>query len=98
MIRGTTPTLYFTLPLDVELLEEVWITLAQNGEVKLNKRLSDCQANKNVLSTKLTQEETLSLTESMTEIQIRVKTKSGEAMASQIILETTKRILKDGVI
>lgn len=41
MIRGTTPTLEFTLPFDTSLIAEMYITLTQNGTTMLEKTLSD---------------------------------------------------------
>lgn len=99
MIRGTTPTLEFTVPFDTSILAEAWVTLSQNDKVVLNKRLKDCKCDERKLSVKLTQEETLLLDcKCMTEIQIRARTQEGEALVSQIITEDTGRILKDGVI
>lgn len=37
MIRGTTPTLEFTMPFDISLIAEMYITLAQNGATVLEK-------------------------------------------------------------
>lgn len=99
MIRGTTPTLEFTVPFDTSILAEAWVTLSQNDEVVLNKQLEDCKCDERKLSVKLTQEETLLLDcKCKTEIQIRARTLEGEALASQIITADTGRILKDGVI
>lgn len=99
MIRGTTPTLEFTLPFDTDILAEAWVTMAQNNEVVLDKQLSECQCEGNVLTVRLTQEETIALKcNCLVEIQIRVRTKEGGALASDIITESPDRILKDGVI
>ena len=99
MIRGTTPTLEFTIPFDTSLLSEAFVTLSQNDEVVLDKPLSDCKCDGRTLSVKLTQEETLLLDcQCKTEIQIRAKTLEGDALASNIITVNTDRILKDGVI
>ena len=99
MIRGTTPTLEFIMPFDTSLLEEAFVTLSQNEEVILDKELEDCKCEARKLSVRLTQEETLKLNcDCKTEIQVRARTKEGDAVASQIITVDTKRILKDGVI
>lgn len=99
MIRGTTPLLEFTLPFETSLLAEAWVTLAQNEEVVLNKELEMCECDGCILSVKLTQEETLLLDcNCKTEIQVRVRTHAGDALASDIIKVGTERILKDGVI
>ena len=99
MIRGTTPTLEFTIPFDTDLLAEVWVTLSQNNEILIDKHLEDCSREGNLISVKLTQEETLELDcDCITEIQLRVKTREGEALASDIMTVDTHRILKEGVI
>lgn len=99
MIRGTTPLLEFTVPFDTSQLAEAYVTLAQCGEVVVDKKLEDCEVDVHKLSVRLTQEETLRLGDRhVTEIQIRVRTVEGEALASNIFAERTDRILKDGVI
>lgn len=99
MIRGTTPTLEFTLPIDTGQLAQAYVTFAQRGDVKLDKPLEECTREEKKLIVKLTQEETLKLQDDrITEIQIRARTLAGDAFASNIIRESTDRILKDGVI
>ena len=99
MIRGTTPTLEFTLPFDTRLLSDAYVTFAQNKQVVLDKKLSECQCSDNKLIVKLTQEETLRLKcNCLVEMQIRAKDLSGNAVASDIMVESPDRILKDGVI
>ena len=99
MIRGTTPRLDFVIPFDADLLEKVFVTIAQNGIVITEKNIDDCTCTGNVISVKLTQEDTLKLAcKQLTEIQIRAKTRDGEAIASSIINEPTDCILKEGVI
>lgn len=99
MIRGTTPKLEFTIPFDTDQLAEAYITISQKGGVVIDKPLSEIICDGNVMSLHLTQEETLKLkADSIAEIQIRVRTNSGEALASNIIQVSTERILKDGEI
>jgi hypothetical protein len=103
MIRGTTPTLEFELPFSVSDLSEMYISLAQKiagvCSVIVDIDMARCTCAGNVVSVKLTQEETLKLSAGRdTEIQIRAKTVTGDAIASDIITVPTDRILKDGVI
>lgn len=99
MYRGTTPTLSFKLPFDTSDLSAAWVTLAQDGRVIIDKPMSDCVLEGSVLAVTLTQEETLKLTaENRTEVQLRVKTTDGIAMASTIWRVETEKILKDEVI
>ncbi len=99
MIRGTTPTLEFEMPFETNIIAEAFVTLSQNDVVVVDKQLQDCTCDTNKLSVRLTQEETLKLDcKCKTEIQVRVRTVEGEALASCIITVNTDRILKDGVI
>lgn len=101
MIRGTTPTLEFTMPFDTSLIAELYITITQNGATALEKTLSDCNCNDTSVSLTLTQEDTLRLEQkpySNSEMQIRVRTIAGEALASDIMSIYVDRILKEGVI
>ena len=99
MIRGTTPKLEFTIPFDTGQLAEAYITISQKGSIVIDKPRSEIICDGNVMSLHLTQEETLKLkANSIAEIQIRVRTNSGEALASNIIQVSTERILKDGEI
>lgn len=99
MIRGTTPKLEFTIPFDTSQLAEAYITISQKGSIVIDKPLSEITCDGNVMILHLTQEETLKLkANSIAEIQIRVRTNTGEALASNIIQVSTERILKDGEI
>lgn len=99
MIRGTTPTLEFELPFDTAELAAVWVTLAQNKAVLVDKPMEECELEGHILTVKLTQEETLRLQDGIiTEIQIRGRFLSGDTVVSNIVRENTDRILKDGVI
>lgn len=61
MIRGTTPTLEFTLPFDTSLIAEMYVTIAQGEKTVLEKTLSDCNCSGTSVSLALTQEDTLRL-------------------------------------
>ena len=99
MIRGTTPTLEFGFPFDVGLIEKVSIVLCQYGTVIIEKTLNDCIADGQTMTVKLSQAETLKLSDRRkTDIQVRVKMVDGNALASDIFHEDTYRILKDGEI
>lgn len=99
MIRGTTPTLEFTIPFDTSELAEAFVTLSQNDTIIIDKALDDCKCDARKLSVRLSQEEMLKLScDCTTDIQVRVRTKAGDALASDIFKESTDKILKDGVI
>lgn len=99
MIRGTTPTISFKLPFDYNLVEEIWLTLEQRGKEVLTKTKEDMVYEWNIVSTKLTQEETLMFREKeQVKIQARIRTVDGNVFASKIRTITVDEILKDGVI
>lgn len=99
MRRGTTPSLDFTLPFDVDAIQTLYITFADNsGKVVLEKELADCTASEKTVTLKMSQADTLSLPAGVVNIQIRCKTLDNIAMASKAIPITVSRLLKDGEI
>lgn len=98
MFRGTTPTNVFNVDVDLTNAEVIYITYKQQNKVVFEKEKSDITVTENSLTVKLTQEETLKLTEREVEIQIRARFSDGTALASNIIKTTANKILKDGVI
>ena len=83
MIKGTTPTHTFTLPFNTETISKLRIIYSQNDNVILVKQMNDCVMNDKQVSVTLTQEDTF-LFEHVypVEIQIRVLTLGGNALAS----------------
>lgn len=84
MIRGTTPKHIFVLPFHTDAVKECRVLYAQGGEVVLTKTVSDCDMDGNELSVHLTQEETFLFDcTAWVELQLRVLTFDGEALASK---------------
>lgn len=98
MIRGTTPTHVYTLPIDTSLIDKIKITYAQKGEIVLTKEKDDCTFAGNTVTTELTQEETFKFDASLVQIQIRVLTLGGEALASHIRTVPCADVLEEGVL
>lgn len=99
MRRGTAPTHTFTLPLDANAIKTVQVAYAQAGRVVLTKQTPDIIMDGNSLSYKLTQQETLLFDASeRVEIQVRLLTAGGDALASGIISIGVERILNDEVL
>ena len=100
MVRGTTPTLTFTLPFPVSTLSALFINISQHFEnIQIEKALSDCTISGNDISVVLTQEDTLKLVaDRQAFIQVRVRTRDGTALASEMIPCSVEDVLKDGVI
>lgn len=85
MIRGTTPTHTFRLPFDTSMVDEVKITYAQDGDIKLVKGTEECVLEGSAVKVTLTQNDTFSFdVTKAVQVQIRILTISGEALASVI--------------
>ena len=100
MRKGTTPTLTFELPPDVPVAEiaNAKVTLCQ-GDVRLEKKLCDCQTSENTLSVKLTQEETLLFAcRSRLRFQLRVLTVGGDALATDVMEMFVHELLDEEVL
>ena len=99
MIRGTTSTLQFAFPFELNNVAELWVTLKQDNNIVLDKTLADCELDGSVLTLRLAQQDTLKLNAFMpVAIQVRIRTNDGNAVASNIITTSVGQILKDGVI
>ena len=98
MYRGTTPTMVLTVEGISEIdISQLYLSLKQFGNT-IEKTLEDVKLVGNVLYCTLTQEETLSLFEGKVELQIRIKSKSNVAYATNKIQVDVQDILKEGVI
>ena len=100
MVRGTTPTLTFTLPFPVSTLSAMYINISQHFEaIQIEKALTDCTVSGNDVSVVLSQDDTLKLVAGRQAfIQIRARTTDGTALASEMIPCMVEDVLKDGVI
>ncbi|MBR5823713.1 MAG: hypothetical protein IKY67_06190 [Paludibacteraceae bacterium] len=99
MIRGTTPSLTFNLPFDVSNIKTVWVTFSQKHFEVLSLETEQLQLKGQTISVKLTQDQTLSLKQDEdVEIQLRILTNNGDALASNIMRTSADRILREGVI
>lgn len=99
MFRGTTPTLEFVLPFNTDLLENILMTVAQKNVPIINKTIADATLSENIVTIQLSQADTLKLNDKYdAHVQLRVKTKNDEVMASDIFRVAVSQILKDGVI
>lgn len=99
MRLGTTPRHTFTFPFETDLIQELKITYAQNKKTVLEKYLDDCEVGQTSVSVSLTQEETFLFSENVNvEVQVRVLTTSGDALASDIRIVTAERCLDREVL
>lgn len=99
MRMGTSPTHVFTLPFSVDLVEVVRVIYAQNGKAVLELDEDDCTLDGNTIKAHIAQESTFMFTAGVNvEIQLRVRTSDGNAMASNIICVSCERCLSEDVI
>lgn len=99
MLRGSTPTIRFTLPFSFSMLAELWLTVSQNDREVFTVKKERLTASGDQVSCKLTQEETLKLRhEQPAAFQVRWKTNAGDSGGSKIKTVSVEKILKDGVI
>lgn len=101
MYRGTTPTLYLELETELDLSDvtEMWVTF-KSPTVEVTKSLSEVifDSTTNVITVTLSQEETLKLYNGKADVQVRLKTSTDLAYATDIAGVEIGRILKEGVI
>lgn len=98
MRQGTTPTIQITInDIDLNEMQNIYVVFEQNGYI-LKKESSDLDIEGNVISVLLSQEETLNFKEGTCNIQLRMITKGGVAIASPIKTSKVYRVLNKEVI
>ena len=98
MRQGTTPTIQITInDIDLNEMQNIYVVFEQNGYI-LKKESSDLDIEGNVISVLLCQEETLNFKEGTCNIQLRMITKGGVAIASPIKSTKVYRVLNKEVI
>ena len=98
MRQGTTPTIQITInDIDLNEMQNIYVVFEHNGYI-LKKESSDLDIERNVISVLLSQEETLNFKEGTCNIQLRMITKGGVAIASPIKTTKVYRILNKEVI
>ena len=102
MIKGTTPTLQFNLPISTNSIKSAEIVLRYVDNLKsvtIERTMEECEVGTNSISAVLTQEETLALpAPSTVEVQLRIVTKDDTILATVPEKVTVKRLLKEDVI
>jgi hypothetical protein len=99
MIKGTTPTHTFNVPLSAENIKKVKITYEQDGTKVLTKRENDCDIEDCKVTVRLTQEETLKFNhEKLVSIQIRLLSTADDALTSYPFLINATECLDNEVL
>lgn len=97
--RGTTEPISYDLPFPADRLAAAYITVQQNDETVIEKKLEDMAIDGNRISVKLTQTETLALESGVfAMVQLRARDVNGDSYDSEVELVTVGMLLKDGEI
>lgn len=99
MIRGSTVTHIFNIPLEANDIKDLKITYAQGDSIVLTKRKSECTIADNTVALTLSQEDTFKLNSSQhVKIQLRILTDKGVAMSSKVITRSVEACLDNEVL
>ena len=100
MFKGTTPTHTFEVEdIDTSSIKEVKIIYSQKDREILEKKTKECTIQDGKISTKLSQEDTFKFeSNTLVSIQIRVLTKGGDALISDLIMTGVGKCLDDEVL
>lgn len=99
MYRGSTPTHVFTLSIPVEDIKALRLTYAQGGRTVLEKTEKEVKMEGNLVTLRLTQEETLAFGQTApVNIQLKVLLNSGAVLPSQIFRVHVDEILSEEVL
>ena len=99
MIRGTTQTLTFTLPIQADTITLLNIAFSQRRRIVFEKRLADVETYENTIKVTLREAETLKLMSDGSDVEIQLRVGVGDVrLASEIFRVSVDRVLKDGLL
>lgn len=100
MIRGTTPTHIFRLPVDTSTIREIRITYCQFGRTVMEKTEKDVTMDGDIVQFTLTQEESLLFRAGSNKVQLQVKvlTTANTVLASPVKAMSVEEILNEEVL
>lgn len=99
MIRVTTPTFIFTLPFDTAEVEQYVVSFGQNNKKILDKTKGYGEMEGSEIRVTLSQEETKLFKATFpVQIQLRVLTKGGDSLATQIYQRPVGEVLNDCIL
>jgi hypothetical protein len=97
--KGCTCDNSFSIPYEKEEVAAIVITYRQKGVTKVEKTLADCTFSEGQVHVSLTQEDTLKFEdESVVQMQIRVRLKSGLVTKSRVMETYTDTVLNGEVV
>lgn len=99
MIRGSTVTHIFNIPLEANDIKELKITYAQGDNIVFYKKKNECVVADNTIAVTLTQDDTFKLDSSQhVKIQLRILTDKGVVMSSKVITRSVEACLDNEVL
>lgn len=99
MIPGTTPTHYFNLPFESEMLSSARVIYKQRDREILRKETGDFEMDGNTISISLSQEETFLFdSQYSVKIQLAVRTKSGKVLRTMPIIVKVDECMDNEVL
>lgn len=99
MIRGSTPTHIFELPIDTSLIKQLRITYVQQQKIVLEKKEQDVTMSGRFIKSRLSQEETLTFDEHIpVKIQLKILTTGGDVLPSQIFVVSADQVLNEEIL
>lgn len=99
MIRGTTPTHIFNLPIATKTIKEIRITYAQNNRILLEKTENDVALTSTAIKLKLKQEDTLMFeTKTPVQVQLKVLTAGDVVLAMPVKTIPVNLVLNEEVL
>ena len=101
IIRGTTPTHIFTVPVGSSQITTLKITYSQNDQVLFSKSKSDVTFDDKQISVTLTQQETLKFVcepNSPVEIQISIVENNNNVLKSNVMTAVVGKSLLEEVL
>ncbi len=99
IVRGTSPTLNFTLPFAASEVSAFYLSFRQEEKsgILLEKQLKDCSIASYSVVVPLSQTDTLALYGGRAELQVRLRA-GGQAYASPILSVDVLDVIKNEVI
>lgn len=99
MIRGTTPTHIFNLPIETKIIKKIRISYKQGDSVLVEKTESDVTILATSIKLKLSQEDTFRFTSNIpVQLQLKVLTSLEDVLASPIKTIPVSVILNEEVL
>lgn len=102
MMRGTTPTHTFEIPIEEDVVDYVRVVYFQSDKriiAKDSKNDSSCTVSGNTVTVRLSQEETFLFTAGKSvQIQLRVLTKTGDCLGGEVTEVSVERCLDNEVM